>query len=125
MASQQIHKQGWNQRLKRSLRCITSSLIGFILVLVLAAPGSAQKAPQFPVLSDHLPGFDQERSPFPSPSQEVGLQNPQEFENFVDQLIGEETSKSRATVLPCWNIWLSKFLIPPSRSTLTNIFCNR
>ncbi|NJN59605.1 MAG: beta-lactamase family protein [Leptolyngbyaceae cyanobacterium SL_5_9] len=94
MARTRSYCPGWRRLFKRSLKRITSGLIGFVLVLVLAAPVPAQETPQFSVLSDHLPGFTEERSPSPPPSQEVGLKNPQEFENFIDQLVGEEISKS-------------------------------
>lgn len=95
MARQQIQKQEWTRPLRRSLRRIMSGLMGLVLVLFLAAtPGSAQKAPQLPVLTDHLPGFNQERSPTPAASERVILDDPQEFETFVDQLIGDEISKS-------------------------------
>ncbi|WP_199318348.1 serine hydrolase domain-containing protein [Leptolyngbya sp. FACHB-541] len=86
----------WRRRLfKRSLKRILSSLMGLVLVLLLAAtPGSAQKAPQLPVVTDHLPGFDQERSSVSPTSEKVVLNDPQEFENFIDQLIGDEIAKS-------------------------------
>jgi CubicO group peptidase (beta-lactamase class C family) len=94
MAPQQTHRQRWNKQLRRSLEHITRGVIGLVLVFVLAVPGSAQQTPQFPVLSDHLPGFEQERSPSLPAFEGGGLQNPQEFENFVDQLIGAEISNS-------------------------------
>lgn len=80
MALQQTHQQAWNKGLRRSLKCGTSGFIGFVLVLVLAAaPGLAQETPQFPILNDHLPGFEQERSPSLSPPKGVGLRSPQEY----------------------------------------------
>jgi len=95
MVRPQICRPWWKRLFRRSLKRIISSLIGLALVLVLAATlGSAQKAPQLPVLTDHLPGFSQERSPISPASETVVLNDPQELETFIDQLIGDEIAKS-------------------------------